>query len=81
MSPRYLHTIPEISTSSDEITYNDDISSSNDSSNGINSGLSKDEGSIDIEDEDEDVDEDYYGSIMILFLSSRFLGYSFNCCT
>ena len=51
MSPRYLNTIPEISTSSDDITYNDEISSINDSSNEIRSSLSKDDRSIEIGDE------------------------------
>ena len=81
MSPRYLNTIPEISTSSDDITYNDEISSINDSSNEIRSSLSKDDRSIEIGDEDEDVDEEYYGLVVVLSLTWRFLGYSYNSCS
>lgn len=81
MSPRYLNTIPEISTSSDDITYNDEISSINDSSNEIHSSLSKDDRSIEIGDEDEDVDEEYYGLVVVLSLTWRFFGYSYNSCS
>ena len=39
-------------------------SSINDSSDEIHSSLSRDEGSIEIEDEDEDVDDEYYGHLV-----------------
>lgn len=64
MAPRYLNTIPEVSTSSDDVNYNEEISSINDSSDEIHSSLSRDEGSIEIEDEDEDVDDEYYGHLV-----------------
>ena len=47
-----------------KITYNNEISSINDSSNDIHSSLSKDDRSIEIGDEDEDVDEEYYGLVV-----------------
>ena len=41
----------------------------NDSSNEIHSSLSKDDRSIEIGDEDEDVDEEYYGRVVVLSLT------------
>ena len=63
MAPRYLNTIPEVSTSSDGVNYNEEVSSINDSSDEIHSSLSRDEGSIEIEDDDDD-DDEYYGHLV-----------------
>lgn len=52
-----------------EITIADETSRFIDSSNEIRSSLSKDDRSIEIGDEDEDVDEEYYGRVVVLSLT------------
>ena len=54
---------------SNEITIADETSRFIDSSNEIRSSLSKDDRSIEIGDEDEDVDEEYYGRVVVLSLT------------
>ena len=77
MPPKYLNTIPELSVTSDDIQYSEDISSINDTSDELDSDKSMDASSIDINNSQDDYSGNYcalrwFGQILRISLRSQF---------